>query len=421
MTPRLLRFKKIHYYVIPLISLVVWWGMLIAMLSAWSIQGHPIYYFMGNSTQNPVYISDIGATNLQPLFISCAGFQAIFFVGTLAMDYWLRTHGERLQPFVSKRQPKLAIAAVISATIGQLGILFVAIFNTNSFHHVHISMVGVFIAFNFLACVFNFLNSFIFGNYPTRLSPYHEKVVFGKHRWQNLYMVSFFCKCVWLVCAAGFALAFGVLMKNGQLSLSATFEWTISFWYGLLLVFWGIDLFPSAVRHYRVSHPEIYGPEPPRTPITFNKEDQRSISTMGEPTFVGDVEQGNTVINSGTLASDRRSVYQDANSEIGQGFESSQNEPHNAISTLESHNFHKQTHLTPYPISPTIPQATVPQATVPQATVPQATVPQATVPQPAVPQPTYQVESSRPIENTSGSSYPSPVFKRYSKNEEEEV
>lgn len=76
----LIRFQVIHYYLIPIIALIVWWGMLIAMLSCWGAQGRPIYSFMNGEYQNPVYISDIGATNLQPLFISCSGFQAIFLL-----------------------------------------------------------------------------------------------------------------------------------------------------------------------------------------------------------------------------------------------------------------------------------------------------------------------------------------------------
>ncbi|ODV78970.1 uncharacterized protein CANTADRAFT_6167 [Suhomyces tanzawaensis NRRL Y-17324] len=283
MTHFLLRFKKIHYYIIPLIALVVWWGMLIAMMSAWSIQGHPIYPFMGFVEQDPVYISDIGATNLQPLFISCAGFQAIFFVGTLVMEYYLRTH-KKLQPYVSSKQPKFAIASIVCAVIAQLGILFVAIFNTKNFHYVHLSMVGIFIAFAFFACACNFLNSFIFGHYPQRLSPTHEKVIFGRHRWSNIYMVSFFCKCVWLVCAAAFALSFGILMKKGNDSKSAILEWTISFFYGLLLVMWSMDLFPSAVKHYRVRHPNEFD-NSFQQDIT-KEDEERSISTFGAPTYV---------------------------------------------------------------------------------------------------------------------------------------
>lgn len=257
MTHPLLRFKKIHYYVIPLVALVVWWGMLIALLSCWSLQGHPIYSFMLPDTQDPVYISDVGATNLQPLFISCTGFQLIFFIGTMVMEYVLRTK-QKLQPYVSSKQPKFAIVSIICAILGQLGILFVSIFKTTKYPTVHLTMVGVFIFFIFWACFFNFMNSFIFGNFPQRLHPNHERVIFGKHRWANLYMVSFFFKLVWLSAAFAFALCFGIFMEKGNDSLSAAFEWTISFWYGLLLVLWSMDLFPSAVKHYRLRHPEKF-------------------------------------------------------------------------------------------------------------------------------------------------------------------
>ncbi|KAM9896344.1 hypothetical protein OXX80_006714 [Metschnikowia pulcherrima] len=257
MTAKLFRFKKIHYYCIPLIALIVWWGMLIAMLACWGAQGRPIYAFMNGEYQNPVYISDIGATNLNPLFIACTGFQLIFFVGTLLMEFVLRKK-HKLQPYVSTKQPIFAIISIISAIIGELGILMVSIFKTTTYHSVHLTMVGVFIFFVFWACFFNFMNSFIFGNFPQRLHPNHEKVIFGKHRWSNLYMVSFFAKLVWLLAAVAFAVAFGVLMKKDDNSLSAVFEWIISFWYGFLLVFWAMDLLPSAVKHYRIHNPEKF-------------------------------------------------------------------------------------------------------------------------------------------------------------------
>lgn len=262
--------------------------MLTAMLICWGVQGRPMYNFM-DVKQNPVYISDIGATNLQPLFISCAGFQAIFFVGSLVMEFVLRKR-HKLQPYVLKRQPKFAIVSIVCAILGQLGILFVAIFNTKNFHPVHISMVGVFIGFCFLACLFNFFNSFIFGNYPHRLSPDHEKVIFSEHRWGNLYMVSFWLKCFWLICAAVFAVFFGAYMKNGKDSDSAVFEWLISYWYGLLLVMWAIDLFPSAVKHYRRRHPEKFQD----IEVKNELDDARTILTLGEPTWSQQAQPADT-------------------------------------------------------------------------------------------------------------------------------
>lgn len=291
MTPKLLRFTKIHFYLIPIVALIVWWGMLIALLSAWSIQGHPIYWFMNGDYQNPVYISDIGATSLQPVFIACTGFQLIFFVGTLVMEYVLRTK-QKLQPYVSTKQPKFALVSILCAVIGQLGILMVSIFKTSKFHTVHISMVGVFIFFVFWACFFNFLNSFIFGNFPQRLHPNHERVIFGTHRWANMYMLSFFIKLFWLCAAVAFAVVFGYEMSNGNDSLSAAFEWTISFWYGLLLLMWSMDLFPSAVKSFRLRHPEEFDTEfvdnhklPPLTGARNSLEEPKVL--QDSPTGLG--------------------------------------------------------------------------------------------------------------------------------------
>ncbi|KAK6464161.1 Frag1/DRAM/Sfk1 [Scheffersomyces coipomensis] len=275
----LIRFKLIHYYLVPIICLIVWWGMLIAMLSAWSIQGHPIYYFM-SGYQNPVYISDIGATNLQPLFISCTGFQAIFFVGTLILIYFLRRY-HKLQPYIKPIQHKLDIASIVCSVLGQLGILFVSIFNTHIFPDVHISMVAVFIAFIFFSCLFNFFTSFIFGNNPDLLSPYHKHdVIFGDRKWDNLYMLSFWLKATWLAAAFAFAVCFGVFMESGNQSLSAAFEWTISFWYGLLLIMWSLDLLPAAMKHYRISHPEIYGPNSEKGVDEDKNEINSGLSTV---------------------------------------------------------------------------------------------------------------------------------------------
>lgn len=279
-----MQFKKFHWYIVPLVTLVVWWAMLIALMSCWSLQGRPIYSFMGaNDHQDPVYISDIAATNLQPLFISCSGFQALFFVGTLVMEHYLRTFG-KLQGYVSRKQPILALCSIVCAVIGQFGIFFVSIFNTKNFHTVHMSMLVIFIAFIFLACCFNFFNTFIFGWYPHRLLPDHERVVFGSYRWQNLYFVSLILKLVWLATAATFALLFAGYNTKGNDTIAAVFEWTLSFYYGVLLVMWSIDLFPSAIKHYKREHPEEFSQE--GTPIYHEeKEDEGTILTLGAPTY----------------------------------------------------------------------------------------------------------------------------------------
>lgn len=246
------QFTKVHFYLVPLVAAGVWWAMLTAFLICWSVQGKPIY---GDKVfQNPVYLSDIAATNLQPLFISCAGFQGIFFVGTLALDFALRVAPhKRLQPYILKHQFRLGIAAICCAVVSELSILMVSIFNTVSFHSAHISMVGVFIVFAFGACVCNICNTFIFALHTSKLQPFDPRIVFGTQRWQNMYMVGAISKLLWVVIAAVFALIFGCCM-HGNKSLSGAFEWVLCYWYGFLLVLWSIDMIPSAIISYRKKH-----------------------------------------------------------------------------------------------------------------------------------------------------------------------
>ncbi|GEQ67683.1 hypothetical protein JCM33374_g1348 [Metschnikowia sp. JCM 33374] len=254
MTTRILRFKKVHYYCIPLVAFVVWWGMLIAMMACWGAQGKPMYDFMEGQHQNPVYISDIGATNLNPLFISCVAVEMIFFDGTLIADYLLRKQ-RKLQPYVSDKQPKIAIVSIISGIIAQLGILMVSIFKTSTHQTVHLSMLGVFIGFAFVSCLCNILNTLIFGHFSERLTPNHDRVFFGKHRWSNIYIVSCLVKSVWTAIAGAFAIGFGASKSDTP---AAVFEWVLAFWYGILLLIWSMELFPAAVKHYRIHHPEEY-------------------------------------------------------------------------------------------------------------------------------------------------------------------
>ena len=280
--PYFLRFKIIHWYLIPIISVLTWWGMLIAMLGWWGAMGNPDFRNTGHDNQRPVFLSDLGQTHLQPLFISCAGFQAIFFIGTLVMEFFLRKTG-RLQQYLSDKQPIFALISIFFATVGQLGILFVSIFTETEYNSVHYGMVALFIVGCFLACCFNFMNSFVFGHYPQRLSPDHEKVIFGTSRWANLYMVSFWVKVFWLAAAVAIVFTFLAYLKIGNDGKAAAFEWTICFWYGFLLILWTLDLFPSAVKHYRRRFPNEFDNNFKTEDADEKVDDSHTISTFGAP------------------------------------------------------------------------------------------------------------------------------------------
>lgn len=53
-----------------------------------------------------MYISDIGATNLRPLFISCAGWQGLGYVITVALEFFQRSG---YLPFQLKKKTLLSL------------------------------------------------------------------------------------------------------------------------------------------------------------------------------------------------------------------------------------------------------------------------------------------------------------------------
>lgn len=238
------RFKKFHIYLIPLACALVWWSMLTGFLIFWIAQGRPQYRDWVH--RDPVYLSDIASTNLQPLFIACAALQGICFVATFCLDHSLRRDGkDRLQQYISKHQPRLGIAAIVCAVTSQLSILMVAIFESTTYPVLHILMLGVFIMFAFGACACNVASSIIFGAQPKKLNPVHEWTL-GSRRWGNMHLVGSVMKIAWLVAAAAFLFTFALYIRRKP-SVSSLFEWILCYWYGILLALLSRDMLPSAV------------------------------------------------------------------------------------------------------------------------------------------------------------------------------
>lgn len=232
--------RLLHYYLLFVLGAVVWEAMLVAMLVAWAIQGHPDrYWFMDfDKTMKPVYILDIGATLLKPLFAVGAGVQGALVVAGVVAHLRMRTHAkQRLLPYVLRHQVRMHWASVVTCTIGELGILFTAVFDTNNYSKVHLKMVALFIVFMFLTFVMDMVSNGIFihhyrrqpaGNNPTR---------------RILTVLA--AKCVWMLGALATTIGFVACMKNHKRSLAARFEWSILFLYGLYVLLWALDAYPA--------------------------------------------------------------------------------------------------------------------------------------------------------------------------------
>lgn len=216
------------HWQLPLLCAVIWSGMLIAMLVAWSVQGKPEYK-TGRHGVTLVYISDIGATRLQTLFIVCAAVQGVLYVLSLAAERYLR-HAGRLVPNSRRREKVCSALAIFCSIPGQLGILLVAVFNTVDHPTTHVAMLVLFLIGTGLSIVFQTLE------YVALDRNYKES---------NKLRITTFLKIVWLLIALVLAICFLVFRGRNRI-IAAGFEWTLAFWYSIYLVIFSYDLYPAA-------------------------------------------------------------------------------------------------------------------------------------------------------------------------------
>lgn len=122
------------------------------MLLVWTTSGSP--HLPGfHTTQRIAYISDIGAWYLKPLFIAGSAVTVVVFDIVFIAERWLRHRG-RLAHNTSRTQKILSIFAIIFAIIGACGLIFLTIFDTVEYPHVHDSMLVVFIAGYIISAIF---------------------------------------------------------------------------------------------------------------------------------------------------------------------------------------------------------------------------------------------------------------------------
>jgi hypothetical membrane protein len=92
------------------------------------------------------YISDIGASRWgYPLFIAGSAVTIVVFNLSFVAERWLR-HTARLAQNYKTSEKILSGFAIAFAIIGGFGLLFLTIFNTHLYPHVHVAMLLVFMS-----------------------------------------------------------------------------------------------------------------------------------------------------------------------------------------------------------------------------------------------------------------------------------
>ncbi|EJD48599.1 hypothetical protein AURDEDRAFT_144099 [Auricularia subglabra TFB-10046 SS5] len=210
-----------RYIWIPLVAAFIWLAMLLAMLITWLAQGHPFYVSMSPG-QKVVYISDVGADMLKPLFIAGCCVTAVGFFLTLCVARWLR-HSGRLHANLRRRERVASTIAIFGSFMGGAALILLSVFDTK--HHMKTHRVFLFFF------VFGVTISAIFTVLEFR---WIEKAYPQAVHLRRAYII----KAVLAVVLIAAAIAFGVTLGRKQ-NVAAIIEWAIAFGFTFyLLTFW---------------------------------------------------------------------------------------------------------------------------------------------------------------------------------------
>lgn len=239
------------FWLVPLLACVVWWGMLIAMMTAWAVQGKPQYDFM-DADDTVVYISDVGATSLKPVFIACAATQAGLFMAALIFERYMR-HSGRLLRNHRTAEKWLSVGAIVFGILGQIGIILVSVFDTVNHHSVHVGCLVLFIVGLGISAILNSAEfTLLDQNYPDvrRLK------------------ISYILRWIWVAIAIVLAIVFVSCNNRDEPNVAAGFEWALSFFYGFYLLILSFDLIPF--KRYQQRNAQS---EPPMTETYMQPND----------------------------------------------------------------------------------------------------------------------------------------------------
>lgn len=229
--------KPEHAWILPMISLFGWWAMLVALMICWFAKGRPI--LDTDHSEMPhfiVYLSNIAATDLQPIFIVGSGIMGIFFVWAVIEDYYLRTkERDYFPPIFHWFLTAVHALAIALAIIGALCILMVSCLKDNwQYSRPHSVFVILFVIFIFCYLCAHSLAFLI--HYR------HYKIKY--------FLTSAIVKIVWTCIAIVMVVCYGAFMGKANSEglhskywgYSAVMEWTLVFWYGTMMFIISSDL-----------------------------------------------------------------------------------------------------------------------------------------------------------------------------------
>jgi hypothetical protein len=220
----------VSYWMIPLFSAVVWLVMLIAMISDWATSGKPRYPEWPDmaASQSVPYISNIGAHNLKPLFITMGTISVVSFDIAFVAEQYLRSAG-RLT--LNSRSGKiLAWFSILFAIAGGAGLVLLTIFDTLRHKNLHDGFIALFIGGYVVSACFT-------------CAEYQRLGI--RYREFKILRLSFWMKLAFILVELALAIAFGVLKKVSKNNTAAVVEWVIALVYAFYVASYAVDFRPA--------------------------------------------------------------------------------------------------------------------------------------------------------------------------------
>ena len=128
--------------------------MLLGLLLHWIIDTHKTKYPSMEPNQSIAYISDVGAQELKPLFITGSVITTVFLDLSFVAERWLR-HTGRLTRNQSRGEKVLMGLSIFFALVGTAGLILLSIFDTYRHPTLHDIFLLFFMGGYLLSAVFS--------------------------------------------------------------------------------------------------------------------------------------------------------------------------------------------------------------------------------------------------------------------------
>ncbi|RBR11416.1 uncharacterized protein FIESC28_09030 [Fusarium coffeatum] len=217
------------YWWFPVLSGLVWLGMLLGLLLEWRVNQNGRRYPTQSRYSDVAYISNVGADRLWPLFITGCVLTSIFLDAAFLSERWLRHRG-RLVPNRTLMEKILTWLSIFFAAVGTVGLICLSIFRTGRYTKLHHMFLALFIGGYLISAVF------ICWEYQRLGINYRE------HR---VLRISFWVKLTFIIVEVALIIAFAVTSRVKQRNAAAILEWVISFIFTFYAISFVIDLYPA--------------------------------------------------------------------------------------------------------------------------------------------------------------------------------